>query len=93
MDALAPGGRLAIISFHSLEDRAVKWAFLRAAGRATPEEEQHVPRWQLDSVGDAGVRPAAVARILTRKPVLAQEEEAALNPRSRSAKLRVLEKL
>ncbi len=93
IEALEPGGRLAIISFHSLEDRAVKWAFLRAAGRATPEDEQHGTRWQLDSMsGASDVRPA-VARIITKRPLLAQEQEAASNPRSRSAKLRVLEKL
>ncbi|BDA47390.1 Ribosomal RNA small subunit methyltransferase H [Coccomyxa sp. Obi] len=93
IEALEPGGRLAIISFHSLEDRAVKWAFLRAAGRATPEEEEHGPRWQMADVDGASERRPAVGRILTKKPLLAQEQEAALNPRSRSAKLRVLEKL
>lgn len=93
IESLEPGGRLAIISFHSLEDRAVKWAFLRAAGRATPEEEEHGPRWQIAGLdGATGNRPA-VGQILTKRPLLAQEQEAALNPRSRSAKLRVLEKL
>jgi 16S rRNA (cytosine1402-N4)-methyltransferase len=61
---LAPGGRAAIISFHSLEDRRVKWAF-----KSHPE-----------------------LKVLTKKPVMATPQEAASNPRSRSAKLRVVEK-
>ncbi len=93
IESLEPGGRLAIISFHSLEDRAVKWAFLRAAGRATPEEEEHGPRWQMAGLGGASGNRPAIGQILTKRPVLAQEQEAALNPRSRSAKLRVLEKM
>ncbi len=90
--ALSPGGRLAIISFHSLEDRAVKWAFLRAAGRPTPMDEGQPQLWQLpDAMPDAQAK--AVAKIVTRRPLIADDAEADVNPRSRSAKLRVLEKL
>ena len=89
--ALAPGGRLAVISFHSLEDRIVKHAFLRAAGRPTPEQE-HLTYGvgSMDAMED--LRASAVADLVTRKPVVAGEEEVAANARSRSAKLRVLEK-
>ena len=94
IELLAPGGRLAIISFHSLEDRAVKWAFLRASGRATPDEEVHVARWRLpDQDESQNWQQAPVGKIVTRKPITASEEECVANPRSRSAKLRVLEKL
>jgi len=64
------GGRLAIISFHSLEDRMVKHAFRALAQGDTP-----------------------VARVLTRRPIEAGEAEVAANPRARSAKLRVLERV
>jgi 16S rRNA (cytosine1402-N4)-methyltransferase len=64
---LKPGGRLVLISFHSLEDRLVKDAF-REAGRAK------------------------VFEVLTKKPVVADEQEQMRNPRSRSAKLRAAEK-
>lgn len=90
--ALAPGGRLAVISFHSLEDRAVKWAFLRAAGRSTPAEEGQPQQWQqYDLTALRGVQK--VAEIVTRRPLTADEAECELNPRSRSAKLRILQKL
>ena len=90
--ALAPGGRLAIISFHSLEDRAVKWAFLRAAGRSTPAEEGQLQQWQhYDLAAVSGVHK--VAELVTRRPLTADEAECELNPRSRSAKLRILQKL
>jgi len=91
ISALAPGGRLAVISFHSLEDRIVKHSFMRAAGRPTPDEEYMTH-------GDAKytlleeLERNAVASIVTRKPVEATAEEANSNPRSRSAKLRVLQK-
>jgi len=64
-EALLPGGRMVVISFHSLEDRIVKWFF-----RETPS-----------------------LQIVTKKPLLASEDEVAANPRARSAKLRVAEKI
>lgn len=63
-DLLTPGGRAAIISFHSLEDRPVKWAF-----KSSPK-----------------------LTVLTKKPVMATAQEVAVNPRARSAKLRVVER-
>ncbi|WIA35005.1 hypothetical protein OEZ86_003501 [Tetradesmus obliquus] len=91
ISCLSPGGRLAVISFHSLEDRAVKHAFLAAAGRPTPEQEALVSGpdgWRvLDSLA-----AAAQGRLITRKPLPAGPEEVAANPRSRSAKLRVFER-
>jgi 16S rRNA (cytosine1402-N4)-methyltransferase len=63
-NALVPGGRIAIISFHSLEDRIVKHS----------------------------LRNSPLLRVLTKKPITAQEEEIAQNPRSRSAKLRIAER-
>ena len=65
---LNPNGRLAVISFHSLEDRVVKWRF-------------------------RGYADAGLVRILTRKPITPAEQETRANPRARSAKLRVLERL
>ena len=73
---LAPGGRLAIITYHSLEDRMVK-NFMRT-GSVTGREEK-------DFFGNI----ASPARPLTSKPVVPDDEEIERNPRSRSAKLRV----
>lgn len=81
--ALNPGGRLAVITFHSLEDRIVKNAMAAAAKGCTCPPEF--------PVCVCGKKPAV--RILTRKPITATEEELERNPRSRSAKLRVCEKL
>ncbi|MGE5653192.1 MAG: 16S rRNA (cytosine(1402)-N(4))-methyltransferase RsmH [Bacillota bacterium] len=80
---LAPGGRLAVISFHSLEDRIVKQVMARHVNPCTCPPR--IP------VCICGKRPDL--RIITRKPILPSDEEIALNPRSRSAKLRVGEKL
>lgn len=92
IECLAPRGRLAIISFHSLEDRVVKYAFLRAAGRATPDEEHLTYGPDKFSFLDQ-LEERAVAKLVTRKPLIASDEEVKLNSRSRSAKLRVIEKL
>lgn len=81
---LAPGGRLAVVSFHSLEDRAVK-EFVRLRAGRTPGPSRHAP----PSSGERVV----TLRDLTRKPVLPSDAEVAANPRARSARLRVAEKL
>lgn len=81
--ALVPGGRIAIISFHSLEDRPVKVAFKElSTGCTCPRDFP---------VCVCGNKP--VIKEVTRKPILPSEDELRENPRSRSAKLRVAEKL
>lgn len=80
---LKPGGRIAIITFHSLEDRMVKQAFASLAQGCT------CPR--SFPVCVCGNRPTV--KVVTRKPILPSTEELEQNPRSRSAKLRVAEKL
>jgi 16S rRNA (cytosine1402-N4)-methyltransferase len=80
---LKPGGRLAVISFHSLEDRMVKHAFRDWARDCVCPPRQMI----------CTCRGHALVRLLTKKPVTATEEEVAGNPRARSAKLRVCEKL
>jgi 16S rRNA (cytosine1402-N4)-methyltransferase len=83
VQALAPGGRLAIISFHSLEDRIVKHYFQR--------ESKDCIESPLPIACTCGHK--ATMKIVTRHPVEATEEEALVNPRARSAKLRVAERL
>jgi 16S rRNA (cytosine1402-N4)-methyltransferase len=82
IDLLAAGGRLAVISFHSLEDRIVKDAFKLASTDCICP-----PKTPICICGHK-----ASGRALTKKPFMADEAEAAQNPRSRSAKLRVFEK-
>ena len=65
---LSVGGRMAIISFHSLEDRMVKQAFVK-------------------------LKEKGVANVLTKKPIIPSEDEIKINPRSRSSKLRLIEKI
>ena len=67
VEVLAPGGRLAVISFHSLEDRIIKQYFKSIENK--------------------------LVRLVNKKPIVASDEELAVNPRARSAKLRVVEKL
>ncbi len=83
MDKLAPGGRMAVITFHSLEDRIVKETFASMAGGCT------CPRGLPVCV--CGKKPSV--KVISRKPILPDDGELADNPRSRSAKLRVAEKL
>ena len=80
---LNPGGRIAVISYHSLEDRIVKDAFARYADRCTCP-----PDFPLCVCGKQ-----PILKIITRKPVLPTDAEVQRNPRARSAKLRVAEKL
>lgn len=82
---LKPGGRLAVISFHSLEDRMVKEFVQTRARDYEFDGPVDVPELRRPR------RPEVM--VVTRKPVLASPEEQAANPRSRSAKLRVMEKL
>jgi 16S rRNA (cytosine1402-N4)-methyltransferase len=78
---LKPGGRLAVIAFHSLEDRIVK-NFLAERARA-PAASRHRP---------LAAAPSPTFRLLTRRPEIPDEAEIAANPRARSAKLRAAER-
>lgn len=82
---LAPGGRLVVVSFHSLEDRLVKRFMAEATGRG-PGVSRHDP---------AGLRAreAARFRLLTTRAAVPGAAETASNPRARSAKLRAMERL
>ncbi len=83
LELLPPGGRLAIISFHSLEDRIVKQYFKKESTDCV------CPK----SIPVCNCGHKAILKILNKKPIVPSEEEATQNPRSRSAKLRVVEKL
>ncbi len=83
IDALAPGGRLAVISFHSLEDRIVKQFFRRESRTCICPSEQLI----------CACEHQASLREITRKPIQPAETEMKTNPRARSARLRVAEKL
>jgi 16S rRNA (cytosine1402-N4)-methyltransferase len=78
---LAPGGRLVVVAFHSLEDRIVKTFLAARSGQGGGS--RHQPEM---------VKPPATFRLLTRKPVAPDEAEIATNPRARSAKLRAAER-
>ena len=80
---LKPGGRLAVITFHSLEDRMVKQFFRRHSDAEIDRPEWPAPR----------PNPDCHYRLITRKGITASPEEISRNPRSRSAKLRVVERL
>ncbi|NBV87281.1 MAG: 16S rRNA (cytosine(1402)-N(4))-methyltransferase RsmH [Verrucomicrobia bacterium] len=80
---LSPGGRLAVITFHSLEDRIVKQAFLKRSTQTVDRPEWSAPR----------LNPDCIFKKVTNKPLVASDLEQKQNPRSRSAKLRVVERL
>jgi 16S rRNA (cytosine1402-N4)-methyltransferase len=81
---LAPGGRLAVVSFHSLEDRAVKQFVRERAGRVAAPSRHAPPRGEVR---------AATLIDLSRRPIEPSDAEVAANPRARSARLRVAEKI
>lgn len=83
VEILRPGGRIAVISFHSLEDRIVKRFF-----RERSTEFHDRPEWP-----EPRKNPAYALKLITPSPEVASPVEQASNPRSRSAKLRVAEKL
>ena len=80
--ALNPGGRLCIITFHSLEDRAVKKAYIEAEGRCTCPKD--LPYCICNAV--------SYGKIINKKPIVATKEEQEQNSRSKSAKLRIFER-
>ncbi len=82
IDSLKPGGRLCIITFHSLEDRAVKNAYIEAKGKCTCPKDLPYCVCGTKSLGE----------VITKKPIVASEEEQLENSRSKSAKLRIFEK-
>ena len=83
VEKLNKGGRLAIITFHSLEDRIVKNTFRKLENPCTCP-----PEFPMCICGNE-----AKVKVITRKPIEPTEDEIQINPRSRSAKLRILEKL
>lgn len=80
---LAPGGRLCIITFHSLEDRIVKHTFKTLEDPCTCDKSF--------PVCVCGKKP--LVKVITRKPILPSDEELEMNPRARSAKLRIIERI
>jgi 16S rRNA (cytosine1402-N4)-methyltransferase len=83
LDVVRTGGRIVVISYHSLEDRIVKDCFRDAA--------RSLLRSGLKPVPDTQIKPRV--NILTKKPLEATATEIRMNPRARSAKLRAVEKL
>ncbi len=83
VNRLKKGGRLVVISFHSLEDRIVKWRFIEYKKDCICPKD--LPVCSCDKV--------SLGNIITRKPLTPSEDELKLNPKSRSAKLRVFERI
>lgn len=84
---LSPGGRLAVVSFHSLEDRRVK-TFLRGRSGRTAGPSRHAAA----AIAGPTEGPRPTFRVITGRPIGPTDEEAARNPRARSARLRVGER-
>ena len=84
LEMLNVGGRIAVISFHSLEDRIVKETFQSAS--STPKIDKRIPL-RADQI------ESAPYRCVNKKPILASQEELDENNRSHSAKLRVIERV
>lgn len=80
--SLRPGGRMAVISFHSLEDRIVKHSFARLQGKCTCPPD----------FPECRCNPEELLRVLTRSPIRPCDDEIRDNPRSRSARMRVVER-
>ena len=89
LEVLERGGRLAVISFHSLEDRIVK-NFLKESARENEEGRQAKEGLPAEENGGAS---GSIIKILTKKPITPSDEEVRKNPRSRSARLRAAIKL
>ena len=83
IDCLKPQGRLCIITFHSLEDRAVKNAYIEAKGKCTCPPDLPYCVCGAKTLG----------KMITKKPIIATKEEQEENSRSKSAKLRIFEKI
>ena len=82
IDVVKPGGRVCIITFHSLEDKTVKKAFIDAQGKCICPPDLPYCVCGFESKG----------RMITKKPILPSKEEQEINPRAKSAKLRIFEK-
>ena len=80
--SLRPGGRMAVISFHSLEDRIVKHSFRRLQGKCTCPPD----------FPECRCEPEELLQVLTRSPIRPTDDEIRDNPRSRSARMRVIER-
>ncbi len=85
MRLLAPNGRLVVVSFHSLEDRIAKRVMVEASGRSA-SPSRHDPRGLL-------TRQSPRFRLLTSRAIRPSEPETRANPRSRSARLRAMQRI
>lgn len=89
VELLRTGGRLAVISFHSLEDRIIKNFFRKSSGRLADADIDH----GTDYMSDDKDAETPTLKLLVKKPITPDEDEISINPRSRSSKLRIAEKI